>query len=57
MIFNEWKKLFRADKFGWNFYCPNSARRQRKSDKRITKRKQRRYNKKLIREELEDSEC
>ena len=56
MMRNEWKKLFWADKFGWKYYCDGAARRQRRYDKKMTKRKQRRHNKEVIKEGVKYNE-
>lgn len=53
---NEYKKYFRADKFGWEYYVANAARRQRKFDKQQTKKRFRQKSKEEIKRELESDD-
>lgn len=53
MIRNEYKKLTEEDKFARKYYCQRARLNSVRNDKRENKRKMRRYNKKLIREELD----
>lgn len=52
MIRNEYKKLTKEDKFARKYYCQHARLNSLRNDKRENKRKMRRYNKKLIREEF-----
>lgn len=49
---NEYKKYFRADKWGWKYYVDNAARRQRRFDKKQSKRRFRQKSKREIKKEL-----
>lgn len=53
---NEYRKYFRADKFGWEYYVANAARRQRKFDKQQTKKRFRQRSKEEIKKELESDD-
>lgn len=53
---NEYRKYFRADKFGWEYYVANAARRQRKFDKQQTKKRVRQKSKEEIKRELESDD-
>ena len=45
---NEHKKDYREDKFGRKFYCQHARLNQVRSDKKQSKRKTRRKNKKTL---------
>ena len=53
---NEYRKHFRADKFGWKYYVDNAARRQRKFDKQQTKKRFRQRSKEEIKKELDSDD-
>ena len=46
---NEHKKDYREDKFARKYYCPHARLNQLRQDKKASKRKTRRKNKKFLR--------
>ena len=48
---NQHRKLFRPDYFGWHYYCPGSALRQKRCDKQMAKKAARKERKESIKDE------